>query len=519
MLVERRAASPVLPLRLLTQPLMMRLLVTGATATFGLYACVLLLPRYYQQTQAVSATRSGLFIYPLLLGLLIAVNLGAAAIARRNAFRGTLLLANGAVALGALGFTAFDTSSPAALPLLLMALIGAGVGPNLSGLQIAVQRTVRPMDLGAAMGALLLGRQLGGALALAAAETIYVGRLQAGASTESATGWSIFVVAAAGAVVAALALLTLRRGTDRIPAPPANPAVATATAAADDRRRATSTEHRPHNRSRRLHHGRHRPMTTSARTQTRAWLRRVLGATLMLTLGLATLAAIVLAGATVTSRSTHQPAPPTSTDTPMPALHTAEPGHASSPTAVPRGRRLVVAFVVGASGTVASDLLAPYDIFASSTAFTTYVVADAATPAALDGGPFVLPTYTFADVDADPTLSRTWSSCLPSGSQLVSPKRHCATGWPASTTAGRGSWACAADRSSSPQPGCSTGSKPPATGPASAPSSRAGQRCTGCAVAGTSRTGPSPPPPRWPLGSRQPFIWLPSSPGRPRHSE
>jgi hypothetical protein len=40
-------------------------------------------------------------------------------------------------------------------------------------------------------------------------------------------------VAAAGAFVAALALLTLRRGADRIPAPPANPAVATATAAAD----------------------------------------------------------------------------------------------------------------------------------------------------------------------------------------------------------------------------------------------------------------------------------------------
>jgi hypothetical protein len=75
------------------------------------------------------------------------------------------------------------------------------------------------MDLGAAMGALLLGRQLGGALALAAAETVYVGRLRAGATTEAATGWSIFVVAAAGAAVAAIALLTLRRGADRIPAP------------------------------------------------------------------------------------------------------------------------------------------------------------------------------------------------------------------------------------------------------------------------------------------------------------
>jgi putative intracellular protease/amidase len=67
--------------------------------------------------------------------------------------------------------------------------------------------------------------------------------------------------------------------------------------------------------------------------------------------------------------------------------------------------RLVVAFVAGSSGTVASDLLAPYDVFASSPAFTTYVAADVAGPAALDGGPAVVPTYTFADVDADPSLT------------------------------------------------------------------------------------------------------------------
>jgi putative intracellular protease/amidase len=85
------------------------------------------------------------------------------------------------------------------------------------------------------------------------------------------------------------------------------------------------------------------------------------------------------------------------------SLHYSEADRAANP-AMRNGRRLVVAFVVGASGTVASDLLAPYDIFASSPAFTTYVVADVPTPAPLEGGPAVVPTYTFADVDADPAL-------------------------------------------------------------------------------------------------------------------
>jgi putative intracellular protease/amidase len=63
-----------------------------------------------------------------------------------------------------------------------------------------------------------------------------------------------------------------------------------------------------------------------------------------------------------------------------------------------------VAIVAGTSGTVASDLLAPYDIFASSPAFHPYVVAAPTGPVPLEGGPAVVPTHTFADVDADPAL-------------------------------------------------------------------------------------------------------------------
>lgn len=146
-------------------------------------------------------------------------------------------------------------------------------------------------------------------------------------------------------------------------------------------------------------------MTTSARPTTRTWPRRVLGTTLMLAFGLATVAGVVLAGVTVTGRSINQPVPSSAADTVPASLQHAEPTSAAEPTAVRHGRRLVVAFVVGTSGTVASDLLAPYDIFASSPAFTTYVVSDVASAAPLEGGPAVVPTYTFADVDADPALT------------------------------------------------------------------------------------------------------------------
>jgi putative intracellular protease/amidase len=121
---------------------------------------------------------------------------------------------------------------------------------------------------------------------------------------------------------------------------------------------------------------------------------RILVAALTIGLTVVTFAALALAGAVVTDRGLHRPVP----DGPAPraSVPYSEPGAS--------GDRLVVAFVVGHSGTIASDLLAPYDIFASSPAFTTYVVAADSAPAPLEGGPAVVPTFTFKDVDADPAL-------------------------------------------------------------------------------------------------------------------
>jgi hypothetical protein len=226
--VERRAAAPIVPLRLLGDRRVGAIFAAGATGAFALFAGVLLLPRYFQLARDVSATHSGLLIYPLLLGLVVSVNLGAAVIVRRAEFRMVMLCGLGLVALGALGFATFDASTPDALGLMFMALLGVGVGPLLSGLQIALQRNVAPTDIGAAMGTLLLLRQLGGAVALAAAETIYATQLHGTAGRQaaaSATGTGVFVVALAGAALAALALLSLPHAATRL-APLAEPAAA-----------------------------------------------------------------------------------------------------------------------------------------------------------------------------------------------------------------------------------------------------------------------------------------------------
>src|SRR3954453_20985569 len=165
--VERRSAAPVVPLRLFADRTVAAMLVAGATATSGLYAGVLLLPRYLEGARHVSATRSGLLIYPLLLGLVLATTVAASAINRWQQWRWTVLIGTGLAALGALGFGTFDAGTPVWQGLVFMALIGFGVGPALSGLQIALQRSVVPTAVAGALSTLILVRQVGGAIALA----------------------------------------------------------------------------------------------------------------------------------------------------------------------------------------------------------------------------------------------------------------------------------------------------------------------------------------------------------------
>lgn len=226
--VERRSAAPIVPLRLFADRSVVALLVAGATATSGLYAGVLLLPRYLEGARQVSATRSGLLIYPLLLGLVLATTLSASAINRWQQWRVPVLIGTGLAALGALGFGTFDAGTPVWQGLVFMALIGFGVGPALSGLQIALQRSVAPTAVAGALSTLILVRQVGGAIALAAADTVYTTSTGAGSPAVTATGTGVLVVTLTGAALAAGALGVLPRGSGRLPAPSPAPLLSAA---------------------------------------------------------------------------------------------------------------------------------------------------------------------------------------------------------------------------------------------------------------------------------------------------
>src|SRR4051812_23122813 len=199
--VERRSAAPVVPVRLFADRSVAALLVAGATATSGLYAGVLLLPRYLEGARHVSATRSGLLIYPLLLGLVLATTATGTVINRWREWRLPVLIGTGLATLGAAGFETFDAATPVWQSSVFMALIGLGVGPALSGLQVALQRPVVPTAAAGALSPLILVRQVGGATALAAADTVSSASPRAGSSAPTATATATATATGTGVLV------------------------------------------------------------------------------------------------------------------------------------------------------------------------------------------------------------------------------------------------------------------------------------------------------------------------------
>lgn len=111
--------------------------------------------------------------------------------------------------------------------------------------------------------------------------------------------------------------------------------------------------------------------------------RRVLHVTIAGALALLTVTGVAAAGVILTARQANVPT----------VIHQI----GSVPVRPSSDGPIKVAIALGASGTVISDALAPYEVFASSSQFSVYTVAASKDPAPTQGGPAIAPAYTFTD--------------------------------------------------------------------------------------------------------------------------
>lgn len=176
-LAERRAAEPIIPLRLFRNRTFSASMVAIFLATFGFGAAIIFLPLYYQVVQGASATESGYKLLPFLGGLIFSSILSGQIVARTGRYKWILLV--GMVLLGAgLGMmTQLRLDTPDVVLWSWMFVTGLGVGPTFAVFTIVVQNAVPFHELGTATSDLTLFRQIGTTVGLTMAFTLFSNNL------------------------------------------------------------------------------------------------------------------------------------------------------------------------------------------------------------------------------------------------------------------------------------------------------------------------------------------------------
>ncbi|WP_030335220.1 MFS transporter [Streptomyces sp. NRRL B-1381] len=174
---ERRAAEPIIPLRLFRDSVFNVTGLVGAVLGVALFGAVSYLPTYLQMVDGVSATESGLLMLPMMMGIVGGSIVSGQLITRTGRYRIYPIVGSAVSVVGMALLSLLEADTSVLAYSFYQAVLGIGIGLVMSVLVLAVQNSVRPSDLGTATSANNYFRQIGGSVGAAIFGTLFAGRL------------------------------------------------------------------------------------------------------------------------------------------------------------------------------------------------------------------------------------------------------------------------------------------------------------------------------------------------------
>jgi EmrB/QacA subfamily drug resistance transporter len=176
-LVERRAAEPVIPLALFRDRNFNLATVAGLFITTAFFGVLIYIPTYLQMVTGLTATKAGLLMVPLSLGI-VSTAVGSGALASRTGRYKWMPLAS-VVFLGLSLYllSTLTVGTSVWLTCFYTFLTGIGTGLSVQILLLIVQNSFPISQVGTATGAHSFFRQIGASLGSAAIGTLFTSRL------------------------------------------------------------------------------------------------------------------------------------------------------------------------------------------------------------------------------------------------------------------------------------------------------------------------------------------------------
>src|ERR1700760_4881022 len=166
-LVERRAAEPVLPLHLFKLRTFSVTSLVGFIVGFAMFGAITYLPAFFQVVRGISPTISGVYLLPLMAGLLVVSIASGQIISRTGKYRFFPIAGAGLTTLGLFLLSRMGVHSSTFEDAVYMFVLGAGIGGVMQVLVTIVQNAVPQSELGVATSAATFFRSIGGSFGTA----------------------------------------------------------------------------------------------------------------------------------------------------------------------------------------------------------------------------------------------------------------------------------------------------------------------------------------------------------------
>ena len=172
--VERRAAEPILPIRLFSSPVFTVCCVLSFVVGFAMLGAMTFLPTYMQYVNGVSATTSGLRTLPMVVGMLITSTGSGTIVGRTGRYKIFPVAGTALMALAFFLMSRLEPTTSALIQSLYLVVLGAGIGFSMQVLVLIVQNTSNFQDLGVATSGVTFFRTIGSSFGAAIFGSLFV---------------------------------------------------------------------------------------------------------------------------------------------------------------------------------------------------------------------------------------------------------------------------------------------------------------------------------------------------------
>ncbi|MFJ2474990.1 MDR family MFS transporter [Streptomyces sp. NPDC087659] len=177
-LVETRAAEPIMPLHIFRSRNFTLMSVIGFLTGFVMFGAVLFLPLFQQSVQGASATNSGLLLLPMLLSMMVVSLIAGRVTTSSGKYKIFPIIGGALMVVGLFLLAQMDTGTSRLTSGLYMAVLGAGMGFLMQITMLVAQNSVEMKDMGVASSATTLFRTLGSSFGVAIMGALFTSRVQ-----------------------------------------------------------------------------------------------------------------------------------------------------------------------------------------------------------------------------------------------------------------------------------------------------------------------------------------------------